>query len=120
MRFPKGTAHIGGSKLIRDVSQDPCNILEMTVLSLPNRTALASIHIGDMLEIEFRPGPPRFLVVMTKGGSAAGAIVSSSTDRLVECMQRGFGYVAKVVDLSGDICKVLVQRKLRGRMRHVF
>jgi hypothetical protein len=91
-----------------------CNIVRTTVLISPNRTALALIQVGDTLDIEFRPGPPPLLVAMTPAGTAAGAISCTSTTQIVECIQRGFRYVAKVLTLRQKSCKVRVQLSREG------
>jgi hypothetical protein len=86
-----------------------CNIVETTVLALPNRAALALVKVGDVLQVEFRPGPPPLLVAMTRAGTAAGAIDCASRSQIAACIQLGVNYVAKVLLLSGSSCKVRVQ-----------
>lgn len=86
-------------------------------LSMPNRTALSVVHIGEMLNIEYRQGPPGFLVVMTKDGRAAGALTGSSTPALMRSItQENSRYVAQVLRVNGLTCEVRVlgERYHRG------
>src|SRR5262245_24945397 len=85
-----------------------CDIVERTVLKSPNLTALALVRVGDTLDIEFRPGPPALLVAMTSAGTAAGAIDCPSSPQIVECIQLGVRYVAKVLSLRERFCRVRV------------
>lgn len=93
---------------------DQCDIAEGTKLDLPNRTALATVRVGDLLNIEFRPGPPPLLVAMAKTGSGAGSINSPSARQIMECIRRGNCYVAEVLDLEGLACRVHIRRSKRG------
>jgi hypothetical protein len=94
---------------LRDLQVDPCKIVEIVDLSQTNKTALKAVRVGQRLQVEFRPTPPQRLVVMTKQGSAAGAIVSPRSQKLIDCIEQGRKYVAKVIALSEGQCRVLVQ-----------
>lgn len=99
----------------RDVLLRSCDITETTVLVSPNATALALVQVGDILAVEFRPGPPPLVLAMTGAGTAAGAINCVSTSEIVACIQLGVEYVAKVLVLGRRSCKVRVQRRERLR-----
>jgi hypothetical protein len=95
----------------RDAMLKSCEIVETTVLTSPNRTALALVRVGDTLAIEFRRGPPSRLVAMTTAGTAAGAVDCSSTTQIAECIKLGVKYNAKVLCLRRDFCRVRVRRR---------
>lgn len=85
------------------------NTTESTLLTVPNRTALRSVKVGDLLRAEYRPGPPPLLVAMTKNGSAAGAIDSRTTRAIIDCIQCGIEYDAQVTSIKGLKCRVRMQ-----------
>jgi hypothetical protein len=65
---------------------DPCNLVENTNLNSPNRAVLTGLRVGDVLSIEFRPGPPRQLVATTSSGDVAGSITSPSMPQIIQCI----------------------------------
>jgi hypothetical protein len=95
----------------RDADLRSCDIVQTTVLTSPNRTALALVRVGDTLTVEFRPGPPSLLVAMTNAGTAAGAITCASKTQIAKCTQLGVKYVAKVLSLRGHRCRVRIRRR---------
>lgn len=84
----------------------PCNIVETAVLNSPDRTVLASLRPGDVLDVVFLPGPPQRLVAQASQG-IAGSITSTSMPQIIQCMtQGGYSYVADVMTVHGGICQV--------------
>jgi hypothetical protein len=88
-----------------------CDILEETALISTNRTALALVHVGETLQIEYRPGPPPLVVAMTKAGTAAGALNSSLSVTVADCIHLGVSYVVKVLSVEKQRCIVLLRRR---------
>lgn len=91
--------------------RDPCDLVETLLLDLPNRTALSTVHVGDILPVELRTGPPLLLVVMAKTGSGAGSIGSSVKAVVADCILAGHAFVAEVLWLEGTSCEVRLRRK---------
>lgn len=92
-----------------------CDIVETTELEMLNRTALATVRVGDVLHIELRSGAPPLLVAMAKTGSAVGAINTGTFRQIVECIRFGHEYVAQVLVLKGALCRVRIRPRRRRR-----
>jgi len=90
-------------------AEDPCNIVEKTPLNSPNNTVLTTLRVGDILSVVYQPGPPKRLVAEQSPGVIAGSITSPSMLSIIQCIQRGYAYVAEVLSLRGAICEVLVR-----------
>lgn len=91
---------------------DPCAIVEITNVNSPNRTVLAALRPGDMLDVVFQQGPPQRLLAQQPTGSIAGSITSPSMLQIIQCITaRGVSYVAEVLSVRGAICQVRVQMK---------
>jgi len=89
--------------------EDPCNIVERTPLNSPNRTVLSTLRVGDILNVVYQPGPPQRLVAEQSPGVIAGSITSPSMLQIIQCIQRGYTYVAEVLSIRGAICEVMVR-----------
>jgi hypothetical protein len=89
--------------------EDPCNIVERTPLNSPNSTVLATLRVGDILNVVYVPGPPQRLVAEQSHGVIAGSITSPSMLQIIQCIQRGYAYVAEVMSIRGAICEVTVR-----------
>jgi hypothetical protein len=90
--------------------QDPCNIVEATILNSPDRTVISTLRAGDVLEVAFLSGPPQRLVARTQNGAIAGSITSPSMPQIIQCItQRNVAYVADVTAVTGGMCAVSIR-----------
>ena len=92
----------------------PHDVIETTILKSPNRPALALIRVGDTLDVEFRRGPPSLLVAMTPAGTAARAISCKSMTQIVDRLKKGERFVAEVLSIRQNGCRVRLQHLKSG------
>ena len=103
-KTPKGRGGGGG-----DGGQpDPCYIVETTNLNSVNRTALATLRVGDQLDVVLQAGPPQRLLARI-GTTIVGSITSRALPQLILCITQGRSYGAEVVALQGAICQIRIQ-----------
>ena len=99
----------GGQGSGAAAAEDPCNIVERTALNSPNSTVISTLRVGDMLTVVYQTGPPQRLVAEQSPGVIAGSITSRSMLSIIQCIQRGYAYVAEVLSIRGAICEVVVR-----------
>ncbi|WP_207005353.1 hypothetical protein [Trinickia mobilis] len=89
---------------------DPCVLSEVTNLNSVNAAVLQTVGVGDVLVVDFEPGPPRRLLAKTATGQTVGSITSPSMLQIIQCIAtRNMTYVAEVLAINGAICQVKVQ-----------
>ena len=108
---PKGkNGDIGGTGGGGGGEPDPCAIVEVTNLNSVDKSVLATIRPGDVLQIVFLVGPPRRLIAQTSGGQVVGSITSPSMLQLIVCItQSGRQYEATVLSIRGALVQVEVK-----------
>ena len=89
-------------------SGDPCDITEVTTLNSPDRTVLATLRDGDVLDIELQEGRR---LLAKHGTNVAGSVTSASHARILQCMQDGREYEAVVGSIRSGSCVVRIQPK---------
>lgn len=89
---------------------DPCAIHEVTTINSPDRTVLATLRVGEVLDLILDNGPPRRLLARTAGGQIAGSITSPSLAQLIRCMQDDVAYGLEILSLRGAVCQVRISR----------
>jgi hypothetical protein len=97
------TGNVGGGN-------DPCNVVETTALNSPVRAVVSTLNTGDVLDIVFVPGPPQQLLAQ-HNGRLAGSITSPSMLQIINCINQGHSYIARVLSVRGAICEVRIQRR---------
>jgi len=102
----------GGGGWVSEPNDDCATLAQFTTLNSPNQTVLKKLKKGDLLEITVQQVGKAVIVEALHNGQIAGAITSSIIQRLAECMEKGFHYVAEVTeDVKGGACKVHIHRK---------
>jgi len=81
-------------------------LIVKTVLNSPNPEVVPHLREGEILSIELRGTS---LVAMTANGEIAGSITSTMMAKILECIRRGFKYVALVKKISGGHCDVEIR-----------
>lgn len=99
----------GGAGEGGGISGDPCVISDVTSLNSVSPVALHGIRPGYILNVVFLVGPPQRLVVQDFSGQIVGSITSRSMLQIIECIQGGRNYVAKVLGIQGGSCQVRIQ-----------
>lgn len=91
---------------------DPCDITEYTRLNSPDRSVISTLSLGDVLNVDYKEGPPRQLLATTKAGQTAGSITSTKSAQIIRCIAReGRSYTATVRNLAGGSCEVEIEPK---------
>lgn len=92
----------GGSKLL------PCiDIKFIAVLNSPQPTIVSNLKPGDILTITINSGSSISVVAM-KDGNIAGAVTGQNISDLISCIQNGYNYVAKVIEVKNGKCDIEV------------
>jgi hypothetical protein len=90
----------------------PCDLVENTTLNSPVRAVIATLRVGDVLDVTLDPGPPQRLLAQRGNGDIAGSITSPSMLQLIRCITRGnYSYEAEVLSIRGAICQVQIRPK---------
>jgi hypothetical protein len=99
----------------RPSQPDGCERLQIeTHLMSPQREVTNSLKVGDVLQVNLRRAPEgRYVVALNALGQVAGTIGSDRAIYLIECLDKGYVYVADVLSLDGGACRVLVHREGR-------
>lgn len=79
-----------------------------TLLSSPKQGVIATIAVGDILEITTHIQHGIETVVALANGNIAGGIVENS-EKIKSCIEQGFSYQADVREINGARVKVFVR-----------
>lgn len=90
------------------------DLFDQTPLNSANAAVLKGLNVGDILKVELKTNPggarPSVVAVRPKPKpEIAGAITSAIAPRLIDCIGKGFKYVAVVKELKGGQCTVEVR-----------
>ncbi len=88
-----------------------CDLIENTTLNSPNRTVIATLRQGDLLDVHLDSGPPQKLLALTLTGSTAGSITSPSMLQIITCIKAGHAYQAEVLSIRGAVCQIQIRPK---------
>jgi len=100
----------GGNSFESGPSKD-CNTLTIiTQLASPVPAVIATLKSADILEIILTP-PAGPVQAITSGNSVAGAILSKDIAQLIICMSEGHEYKAKILEIKGGNCQILITHK---------
>jgi hypothetical protein len=90
---------------------DPCDIVFETILSPTDVAELQRISAGEVLKVEtvFENQIERLGV--KRGNVTVGVIANPRGAEVIACMKSGNQYIARVIDVRGNQCRVRVERK---------
>lgn len=92
-------------------SSDPCDIVQTAALNSPKPTVVSTLNVGDVLDVVLGGSSARpILEVHTPAGSVAGSLTHRGHVEIIDCIAAGNTYEAVVVQKSGGIVTVRVQR----------
>jgi len=86
---------------------DPCQIEVTTTLNSVNRTVVTTLRVGDVLDVQYDPGPPIRLLAKTPAG-IAGALTPTFMPQILQCIAKGIRYQADVLSVQGGACQVKI------------
>lgn len=102
----------GGGSWINTPNDSCATLSQQATLNSPVKAVLANVKKGDLLSINVRKVGSAAIVEALHNGQVAGTITSSIIQRLAECMEEGYEYVAEVVDhVQGGACRIQVRAK---------
>ena len=100
----------GGSKVSSSNGGDEsvvCEHLELsTNLSSPQEKEVKDLKVDQILSVDFQD--ERVLAVSQETGNTVGSINWSGIERLIECIEQGFEYVARVLSVDGGRVRVRI------------
>lgn len=102
-----GGGNGGGGPITPDDALDCAKLFDRTVLNSPDAKVLKSIKIGDRLGITVSSS--RVIQAVTEAGEIAGSITSMRMLQFIECIEKGFNYIAVVKGLTGGRCEVEIR-----------
>jgi hypothetical protein len=87
---------------------DCSSIIEHTILNSPNPAVLAKLKINDELELlaKTERGP---LEAFDSNGDIAGSITSSILAQLLDCIKKGYSFIAIIEEIDGGKCKIEIR-----------
>lgn len=78
---------------------EPCEQVRLTrFLESPQDSVLETLSVGDALAVVLRGESPPLVVALTTSGEEAGGILP--TGQLIECLQRGIAFEARVTRIN--------------------
>lgn len=89
------------------VQQNCADLIIRTQLASPDPAVLADLRVGDILTVRLlsATGP---LQAVTHDGNIAGAILTSDPGLLINCINNGHEYMAKILSINGGDCQVSI------------
>lgn len=97
----------GGSGYIPVDSKNCENLSIKTQLASPKPEVISKLKVGSILDVVLTP-PAGPVQVITDDGEVAGALLPPDVAQLIECMVDGHEYHAKILDIKGGNCQVLI------------
>lgn len=91
---------------------DPCDIVQTAALNSPQPAVVRGLSVGDVLDVVLGGTTARpVLEVKMSGGAVAGSLTHRGHVEIINCITAGNQYEAVVVQKSGGIVTVRVQRR---------
>lgn len=102
----------GGGSWINQPGNSCQALSELTTLNSPQKSVINQLKKGNILEIRVNKVGKAVIVEAVFNGQVAGTITSSIIQRLAECIEEGYEYVAEVIEnVQGGACRVQVRVK---------
>jgi hypothetical protein len=92
--------------------EDPCDIVQTAALNSPQPVVVNGLSVGDILVVSIGGTPAKpILEVRTQQGLVAGSLTHRGHIAIIECISNGNQYEAIVVQKSGGMVSVRIQRR---------
>ena len=101
----------GGGTWVDQPGDSCATLSQQTTLNSPNRTVLSQVAKGSVLDVTVNKTGKAVTIEALFNGQVAGTITSSIIQSLAECMEKGYEYVAEVIDVQGGACRVHIRVK---------
>ena len=103
----ESSAGDGGARRARD--GDPCAIVQQAPLNSPRPAVVATLSVGDVLNIALSDAMGRPVLEVHAPAGVAGALTHTGHLAIVDCIRKGHQYVAEVANRSGGIVTLQVR-----------
>jgi len=88
----------------------PCDKLRFEAqLTSPQPTVVATLVVGDALDITVATMKGQIVMQVLKGGQVAGGLAGPDATRLRNCMDQGHQYKAAVRSINGGQVRILIE-----------
>jgi len=101
----------GGGTWIEQPTDDCARLAQQTTLNSPDRAVVSRLQKGDVLDVRVNKVGKGVVVEALYNGQVAGSITSSIIQKLAECVENGYEYVADVIEVQGGACRIHVHLK---------
>ena len=85
-----------------------CKLNFVTHIATPIPAIIASLKVGDVLDVVLKP-PRGPVELITKSKQSAGGILPSLIATLIECISEGYHYKAEVIEKKGGNVQVRIK-----------
>lgn len=99
-----------------DDEVDVCSLSFDAPLQSVQHPAITKVSKGDVLPVDLRGTGAKASVVCVLPGTqdVVGSLTTQGIARLIQCIEQGNRYVAKVIRLDGSDCVVKVTRSVKA------
>ena len=88
---------------------NPCDQLSfLAIIHSPQPAVIVQISQGDLLSVELQ-AVPLTVVVVKYQGAIAGTLTGVQVSSLINCLQNGYPFGAKVISIEGGKCTIDVR-----------
>lgn len=99
----------GGGNSGGSANDSPCESLKFDAqLTSPQPAVVATLVVGDVLDIRVDKLQGQIVVKVLKGGLVAGGLTGPEATRLRNCIEGGHAYEAEVMSVNGGHVRVRV------------
>lgn len=100
----------GGSPTPTPTPTPSCKDVRHAPISSPNPAAIASLKVGDRLDVVLAKSVGRAILQLQDfNGAVIGSLTFLGHLKLIECMEMGFTYKAVVLSISGGAVQVRIE-----------
>ena len=101
----------GGGTWIDQPGDSCATLSQQTTLNSPDRTVLSQVTKGTLLDVSVNKTGKAVTIEALINGQVAGTITASIIQQIAECIEKGYQYVAEVIDNQGGACRVRIRAK---------
>ena len=91
-------------------------LVVITVLTYPNKELLAALEVGMILTVHVQEERISVMygdvqeerISVMYGDQIAGYVETPENSSIIECVKAGTFYVAEILELEGEVCKVKI------------
>ena len=91
--------------------KDKCDISARVPINSPIPKVVKTLQVGDELDVELRKdGSKKIVAAVTRSGEVAGSLTPRQLADLIECLENGVRYTARVSKIDSGFCEVDLRR----------